>query len=81
MFQDIGSLILLEVWWQGREIRVLSEVNQSQTKRSCWNVPLECKEIVKKVLMCSSEAEFGCHLKNLKLGSLNCSGDRAMNLA
>lgn len=40
----------MDVWWQGSEIRVLSEINQPQPKRSHLNVPLACKEVVEKLL-------------------------------
>lgn len=41
----------MEVWGQGSEIRVLSEINQPQPKRSHLNVHLACKEVVGKLLL------------------------------
>lgn len=46
----MGPLVLMEVWWQGSEIRVLSEIIQPQFKRSHLNVPLACEEVVEKLL-------------------------------
>lgn len=46
----MGPLVLTEVWWQGGEIKVLSDINQPQPKRSHLNVSLACKEVVEKLL-------------------------------
>lgn len=46
----MGRLVLMEVWWQGSKVRVLSEINQLQPKRSHLNVPLARKEVVEKLL-------------------------------